>query len=182
MKANETIRREFEKVWGNDAHMIDYCTNKVSSFATLADGKIIIFEKREIKKNFCFGYGFGIEEDQADRNEANFLANIEKRFISENMEDFDRIEELMDDRCKQWYIARNYNRSENLMTLYFLNVAQAEDKKRFLQDLEEVKESDKGAIINAEQEARKAFEKRLSAYWKRNGAKRLRTWTYNMED
>lgn len=31
--------------------MIDYCTNKVSSFATLADGKIIIFEKREIKKN-----------------------------------------------------------------------------------------------------------------------------------
>lgn len=185
MKANEAIRKEFEKVWGDDTHMIDYCMKQVSSFATLADGKMIIFEKKDIRKNFCFGYstcGQGPEWEQANRNEARFLANVEKRFISENLEEYDRIEELMNDERKKWYIARNYYKSEKLMSLFFLNLAQAEDRKRLLPDLEEVKDCDRQAIRNAEQEARKAFEKRLSTYWKRNGAKNIRTWTYWIDE
>ena len=46
------LRTEYTKVWQNSKKMIDYCVNKVATYATIPDRKIVIVDKESITQEY----------------------------------------------------------------------------------------------------------------------------------
>ena len=179
----EMLRAEFSKVWGKDQHMIDYCTNKVSTFARLENGEIWTIDKPPIKTRFHFGYSLNhYDTDDYDNAQrmADYAEKSVKYFIAENFKhsEFDGwIESLSDDR-HTWYVQENYTRQSADCKLVAVN----HNYPYYITDIPKgtrlLTEKEKVAMIEALTEAKQAFEKRLNAYLKKYGLSKIETTTY----
>jgi len=82
----EEIRRNYAQAWSDD-RMIDFCTNQVDKLLRVGD-LLVIFEKKSLKKSFCYGYGFygRATEEEMDRagNNARITRENPDVFIEEN--------------------------------------------------------------------------------------------------
>ncbi len=193
------VRTEYEKVWGNDSRMINYCVNKTAQIAILPNDDIIAIEKQHIKKNFCFGEnGYDYDEAAACAQRARTSADYFKR---ENMQGYVRqIEELNnvlnhDDRywllfgisyhhqsedcrlrnmqfAKDWEIIDACGGSARLDELPGKEITYRQQRCRIATD-EEIR-----IVLNAVQLAAKEHEKKVDAYLKRYGTSKVNAWTY----
>ena len=197
------LRSEFEKVWGSDSKMTDYCTNKVASYATLEDGKIIPVDKQGIEKRFCFGES-GYDYDDA-QGMAAYARTSEDYFRKENMKNFNSwindLEELANNNSKQGnYILvihdRHYTgQSEDckLSSIEFVKLWEVIDACGGSVSLEELPgksvtiwgsprtvatKEDIERILEAYKTAAADHEKKVNSYLKRYGTSKVHTWTY----
>ena len=179
----EMLRVEFSKVWGKDQHMIDYCTNKVSTFAILENGNLWTVDKPSIKTRFHFGYSLNCHNSDDYDNACGMADYAEKSveyFIAENLEHAgfdDWIEHLLDDR-HTWYVQENYTRQSADCKLVAVNHTYPYYITNIPEGTRYLTERDKAAMITALTEAKQTFEKRLSAYLKKYGLSKVETTTY----
>ena len=186
----DELRTEYTKVWNGRQKMIDYCVNKTDVVVKIRDKYLFTVDKPSIETNFCFGYGYcGVsneEEYRGAENMAEHARTHEDYFIEKNMKQImEKIEALNDSR----YIAlirSHYITKSNLVDIeYFhdygtegrLNAVIARYHEKgdiaFLMD-----DSDKAIIMQAYEEAKQHFEKRLKTYLKRYGLSKVRSWSY----
>lgn len=179
---------EMLKVWGSNTHMIDYCEKKTIKVVKLNDGRIVDFEQPSIDTNFCFGYRSAVTDDY---DEAQAMASHASKsvgyFIDKNMQGAGYDEALEKLRDPGYVILGgvHYTHGENL---YFLTYARdnSYDMDRvqslFNGRLERIDESNRQLLIEANEELKAKFRKRLDSYIKRYGMSKVRTWTYWSEE
>ena len=178
MKKNEkeALRPAYEKVWGRDVKMVEYCLGKADEFAEINNGYFVVLDKPSIETSFCFGYSLS-RYDSEDYDNANDMA----RHASESEEYFLRknLEQLEDyDENERYVAVTTYGDDSEIVSLF-----RKEDYERspwitngkFLFELspEDVKK-----VVEASKRRLENFKKRLNTYLKRFGTSKLRTWTY----
>ena len=87
----ETIRDNYLAIWGNDAHMVEWATNKADKIIKLSGGRIVLLEKQKLETHFCYGYGFNGISTREDIERAGAAASRmddpqSGEFIRENLE------------------------------------------------------------------------------------------------
>lgn len=187
----DELRTEYTKVWNGRQKMIDWCVNKTDVVVKIRDKYLFTVDKPSIETDFCFGHGmYGISTDEEERGAfrmAEYARTNEAYFIEENMKQITgRINALNDSR----YIALirgHYITKSNIVDIeYFrdyygtegqLNgvIAQYHEKGDIAFLMED---SDKAIIMQAYEEAKQHFEKRLKTYLKRYGLSKVHSWTY----
>lgn len=205
MKANEkeVLRNEYLKVWHNDKHMTDYCTNKTFNYAVLPDGSIIPIEKEGIQTRFCFGES-GFDYDDAAAAAA-YARKSEDYFMAENMKHFnswlDDLKKALEidggypdyvcmihyrpytaqpDNCK--IASVTFTRLCTVLDMNGGSAAANELPGKYFDSYgmtvkvataEEIK-----ILIEKYTEAAAAHEKKIKSYLKRYGLSKVYSWTY----
>ena len=186
----EEYLNEQRKVWPNDESMIEYFRKKTSRVIRLINGGLLAFEKPSIETEFCFGYGCqGMTSEEA--NEAASNARNKEYFMHENLDEIDRgikamAGELEDDQyygyLKPYLYRMTYKgQTTNVWEYRWMRPYDVENepwKTKGCADLALMSDEDRKIILDAKKAERTAFEKRLEAWWKRYGAKKLHVWTY----
>lgn len=186
----DELRTEYTKVWNGRQKMIDYCVNKTDVVVKIRDKYLFTVDKPSIETNFCFGYGYcGVsneEEYRGAENMAEHARTHEDYFIEENMKQItEKIEALNDSR----YIAlirSHYITKSNLVDIEYFHdygtegrlnavIARYHEKGDIAFLLED---EDRAIIMQAYEEAKQHFEKRLKTYLKRYGLSKVRSWSY----
>lgn len=186
----DELRTEYTKVWNGRQKMIDYCVNKTDVVVKIRDKYLFTVDKPSIETNFCFGYGYcGVsneEEYRGAENMAEHARTHEDYFIEENMKQImEKIEALNDSRYIALIRSRYITKSNLVDIEYFhdygtegrLNgvIARYHEKGDIAFLMED---QDKALILQAYEEAKQHFEKRLKTYLKRYGLSKVRSWSY----
>ena len=184
MKTQKELKEVFKNcmidVW-KDEHMQSYCMKQMAYIVELKEGEIIEIEKPQIKKDFCFGYGYcgcsSIEDYEDAADMAHHARTSERYFIKKNLEPLEHtIQQLQNSFTGEVFIySRYYSQSEaNPLRGYrFLRYGDELPEGARVIDREEVKN-----IIAGLEEVKKQFEKRLDTYLKRYGLSKVHSWTY----
>lgn len=176
---NEYLQEVNEKVWAKSPTMQAYAKKCCSDVFKSQSGYFVEFEKRDIKKRFCFGHGQnGISTEEETNNAFDKAQNAktnEQYFIDENLKYYnDWLKEL--DENEEFYLVPSYKNTKicSIVTQrYFFYYPYEETKKieklskQDLKNLREVIESEKAK-----------FQKRLNTYLKRYGLSNVHSWTY----
>ena len=201
----EMLRVEFGKAW-HDERMRDYCTNQVTSYAELPDGKIITIDKQSIKKHFCFGE-HGYDFDNAVHM-ANYASESTEYFKRENMKYFTEWINDLETSINNGHVdvSGNYVLVINpihytgqsadcrlaCVSFYQLwavidacggscNLETLPGRTITIRGRENCKVATKEEIqiiLAAYKEAMETHEKRVNTYLKKYGMSNVRTWTY----
>ena len=185
-KLREEFRDLMVDVWGDDKHMVDYCTKEADVFIRTSQGYILSLERPRIKTNFCFGYHDYVDGDYERAN--NMACHAEEDFNyfrSQNLEEIEGYIKWLSEEIN------DYNR------LFFQNAYCSQTKdilKRVTsfrrcddpQDVftEEYKiykpvpEVDRKLLIEAYEFEKERFSKRIETYLKRYGLSKVRSWSY----
>lgn len=179
----EIIRKEYEKIWGKDARMVDYCTKKVSDAVLLESGMIFIFEKPKLTTDFCFGYHLSSYDTESFDNANSMVHHVENDggayFAKKNLESFDRFDEsisvneilLYEPGYGNSNIVTHFNPESNLRYARCISADRLNAMIAFTpKDIENIKK------VNASERAK--MEKRINAYLKRYGTSKLNCWSY----
>ena len=163
-----------------DKKMQDYIKSKTQFVVELNNGELFGIDKPDIKKDFCFSYGFcgvstGDDYEQAQRAADNAKTN-EKYFIEKNLEDLNRrMDAILSDRYKICKRPSYYRQGED-------NKLRSLDFVELYNDLQEgqveLTADEKKSILQGYNEVKQAFIKRLQTYLKRYGMKHVNTWSY----
>lgn len=198
MKKNfEEYKAELESVWGVGNHMVDWCLKKTDNVVRLDNGWLIPIDKKNIEKDFCFGY-HDSRYDTESYDEANRMAdharNSEDYFFEENMKGFRReLADFDDDRYRAVVSKLYINGGDNLKSVNFMRdyeicdafggscyMSEIDGKTvsyrgvdRYILKKDEI-EKIKGGIS----EAMKNHEKRVRTYLKKYGTKHVNSWSY----
>lgn len=170
------LKEEYAKIWQGDEGMQKYCMKKVSNCIKTSFGGLVVFEKPDIKTNFCFGY-YDDEESYNIAQEA--CKNVgESQFLHENLEEMKGILQRLEGADKaKLYLTRLYKGS-NIFNFYFYTPVQLDEIQRRGGEYIKATEEDITKIYTAQKEEFVKFEKRLKSYLKRYGTSKLNTWTY----
>lgn len=172
-KSDEVIEAYVAEMGGDD-----YYRRKVAKVVRLSNGGFFSIDKDSIKTRFCFhdeGPDYELYKSLTAKNEGE----LKDYFIGENLNKYDNeIKKLAgkDGKPHDWRLFPEYD-GKNVWTIadfYDLSyhLRSQLDKAMPMTD------SDKHAILNALNEVRTKMEKRLEAWWKRYGAKKIYMWTY----
>jgi len=111
---------------------------------------------------------------------------MENYFRHENLRNFDRFYNSFfeqDQFNKLYYQQHYYSGGENLVHALVLDLIDLEHGPYSTAKLELAADQNDIEIIRAAiREERAKFEKRLASYWKRYGNKKIRTWTYWIDE
>lgn len=182
------FHEEMLKVWGTDTHMIDYCEKQAVKVVQLNNGRLVHFEKPGIETGFCFGYRSACTDDYDEaQNMANHASKSIEYFIEKNMKiaGYDEALEKLRDPGYVVLGGVHYNHGEKL---YFITYAQDNEydldhiQSFFNSKLERIDDSNRQLLIDANEELKAKFRKRLDAYIKRYGMSKVRSWTYWSEE
>lgn len=176
------IRAQYQKVWGNDGKMVDYCTGRTSDYIDI-DGVIITFDKPYIETQFCFGeHGYDFDEVQKTCDRAS---RSESYFVNENMRGtaaaaiIERLEGN-DWRCLKPYLKpRKYYKSDDQdgCRLGCIVWARSDDEYD-VEGLRMLTDEEQRRLLETAKAEQGKFEKRLRTYLKRYGMSKCRFWTY----
>lgn len=191
-EVKEIVTPIYVENWESEK-MQKYCINKASVAAVLSNEKVFVIEKPSIETNFCFGYGMYLQTTDEEQDRAEGMAEVARTkaeyFISENMKSFNRwidsLNKYVEDVKKQGYSVstpimyfNTYgNKNSKLISITRLKYDEIELYKRTL-DYEELSADDARILIEAYEQAKALFEKRLQNYLKKYGLTRLNVWTY----
>ena len=140
------------------------------------NGLLLVIEKPRIKTDLCFGYGQnGVSDEESYRFAVEGSKDIKQKsaFINANLRMFDReYGHLLEGRLFYFRIC-NYCNGNPVGIVRISCVDSAYGCQEG-----EVSDGDRKRIADEVGRMREDFRKRLEAYWKRYGAKHLRSWTY----
>ena len=176
---NQLFATEMINYW-NNKRMSDYCIGKCAYIVELADGDYMEIEKPDIKKDFCFGYGYcGVSTDEdyndAAASAANARTNVDY-FMEKNLQQIDGyIEELTESQYNVYKRVRYSGAAPDckLKDLTFVGYWQEPPT-----GAQKLTEQEIAAIIAGYEEVKKTFIRRLNSYLKRYGLTKVNSWTY----
>lgn len=162
----------------------------------LHDNKFIMFDTPHIETRFCFGYGYcGISTDEEEKNACEmreYAATNENYFIKENLKKLNsQIEELenylKNNISNQRVVIQNYYNKTDIV--YYDIVIYLESQNKYINNyytghditnnvIRELSNDEIKLLINALNEIKADFTKRLNTYLKKYGLSKLHTWTY----
>lgn len=179
----KTLLAEYEKnirkVWSSEK-MVDYCLKKVGTLVELDGGDIAEIEKPHIETSFCFGYGYCGVSTEEDRNRASRCANVARTqieyFIEENLKPLKSWLETLKDQSERIYKFPKYMGLDENDALKEFSVIPY--YRQPSDNMKEISENERKALISGYEEVIKAFTKRLNTYAKKYGTSKLKVWTY----
>lgn len=185
------LRTEYNKVWNGNQHMVDFCVGKTDVVVKLRGKYLFPVDKPRIETSFCFGYGYcGVSDEEDYRGAANMAQHArtnEGYFIRENMKQITGKIEALNNGGYIALIRGHYITKSNLVDIeYFRDyekttgridnaIARYHEKGDIAFIMEE---EDKAIILQAYEEAKAHFEKRLKTYLKRFGLSKVNSWAY----
>lgn len=172
---------EYAAIWGGEeTKMAKYCCGKLSNAYQLESGHVIVFEKPEIKKKFCFSYGcngMATKEDIDFAFERQANSRTQEYFVKENMAAFGHMDKALDPENDEYFV-QTYIYGDREKPFFCRLIT---DTHRFgyeLPDLIKLTDADVTGLREMVASEKAKFLKRLDAWWKRYGAEGLHTWTY----
>ena len=184
------LRAEYNKVWNGNQHMVDFCVGKTDVVVKLRGKYLFPVDKPSIETRFCFGYGYcGVSDEEDCRGAANMAQHArtnEGYFIRENMKQIMGKIEALNNSGYIALIRGHYITKSNLVDIEYFHdygtegqlngvIARYQEKGDIAFLMED---SDKAIIMQAYEEAKQHFEKRLKTYLKRYGLSKVHSWTY----
>lgn len=171
----QEIERRYIAENGKTDNYYKFLTKHYSTLLRLSNGEIVGIEKTKIKTSFCFGYGFcGISSDEEENAAARMAVRAERDknyFIEKNVEPLDQqIEALQSDRNIALYWGGVDVGSVGAMDKW--------DERLESCNGQPLTDEDRSAYIEALQEEKTAFIKRLQTYLKRFGLSKIKSWSY----
>lgn len=170
---------EMVKVWGDDLHMIEYSCKHGTPYILSGD-EFIVIDKSEIKTRFCFGYQTdysGHEYEDAENLRERCAKSVDY-FRQKNTQPFTDILCRLKDASKKAYKQIHYQRGEKQMGIKMPYNRDAYERMGGANELTELTESERAAVIAAYETELNKLNKRLDNYLKRYGLSKLKTWTY----
>lgn len=172
----QEIERRYIAKNGKTDNYYKFLTKHYSTLLRLSNGEIVGIEKTKIKTNFCFGYGFcGISSDEEENAAARMAVRAEQDknyFIEKNIEPLNNIIESFQDE-------RNIAALCDGVDVGSVGTFRKWDADRIkLYKAKPLTDEDRSAYIEALQEEKAAFMKRLQAYLKRFGLSKIKSWSY----
>ena len=171
----------------NTKEMREYCFKKTDYLVELSNGKIIPLERPNIKKDFCFGYGMYANYEDEELDQAEDMVKVaetnKEYFKSKNLE---KIEELIKDLkqaeyvgiYRKYYSQGNDNKLVNFSIFkdsYYMQ--EAKNDKRLV-DFQLLSKNDIDKVIQAYEQVRQSFIKRIDTYLKKYGTSKVNAWSY----
>lgn len=180
-KLHEEYKEELKLAW-NDPKMVEFCTKQAEIVVKTSDGYYLEVEKKSIKKDFCFGYGYCGVSNEEEQNNASEMAQHTREnanyFIKENLDYYNSwINEIEKYGA---YISKGgkyYGQKENCLLRNFTSGRRC-DWWNDEDDYEKMSEKDTQNLLDAFKEAKENMMKRLNVYLKKYGLKNLNVWTY----
>lgn len=142
----------------------------------------VVFDKRHLKKSFCFGYDPSTESFNRAQEMARIAANDPQYFISKNLEWYDNLLETLESGDN--YYASSYNNYPDAPFVDIINARMEyviNDKDLKIKHGQFSKE-DTENLIKFVKKLREKQEKRCNTYLKKYGLNKIKTWTYDTWD
>lgn len=192
----EELRAEFQKVWGKDEKMVNYCVNQASQIVRLSGGQLYVIEKERLDTHFCYGWsscGQGAEYEEAQKMAADAKHNTENFRYKNTRELQQMIDDLQPtpaDYCgvtrPDPFIREHYCRGNaniyNLAWLTDYQVRYEEWRYRDWAGFQKLSDEDRNILIAAYKAELEKKNKQIDAYLKRYGTSKFRTWTYWLDE
>lgn len=161
----------------------------ISTAIRLSGGQLIEFEKPKIETRFCFSY-----DSYADAHGGTTFKEAQEKceaaetwgyFKNRNLSNYDYILNGLRGEKNEWgnvgtpYICNHWCFTDKIYVLHI--------DTRYGDAIEDnhgmkLNEEDIRLLTKVVESERAKFLKRLEAYWKRYGASKLHTWTYDSND
>ena len=175
----EKVKSEYHKYYSGakfDESGYKWSVSNIGGVVEFENGLLLVIEKPRIKTDFCFGYGQnGVSDEESYRFAVEGSKDIKQKsaFINANLRMFDReYGYLLEGKLFYFRLRRNCRSNP----VGIVRVASVENLY-YCQD-GFVSDDDRRKIAEEVGRMREDFEKRLEAYWKRYGARCLKSWTY----
>lgn len=174
-KFEKEYQNEISKVWAD--RMLDFCMNRYAGGVVLS-GKLIPFEREEIEKQFCFGWGLCSNYNDAEKMRAH-AAKSEEYFLKENLNHYDRLLDNLKNPAYTFYLYPKYEDNINIWGVKgikcgYTHLIREKDIK--------MTEEEINLYAKELEEQREQHKIRCQKYLKRYGLKHIRTWTYYNND
>lgn len=183
-QAVEELKNEITNRWENSPKMIKYCVGEISSAVKFENGFILAFNKKTIKKRFCFGVGAYAtctdEEQERASNMVEKSRNDVAYFLEENFkESFGFTDKLIKEESDGWNIYAKITRAGDESKECYLvsekQILHRDDKK---EDFYKLTDSDIENLKNELASEKEKFQKRLNIYLKKFGLSKVNSWSY----
>lgn len=167
-----------------DNKMVEFCLKDTAVVIPMSNGTICVMPKPSMDKDFCFGYstcGQGMSYNECQKAHSAALDDLANYFIEKNLDDFDRRYKEVTQGSNE----KGFHSHYHLSGKYW---SQSKDNplRNMTMDNTEVQEpitaEDLKNYAEAVKFVRADFEKKLKSYIKRYGTKKLRTWTYWVDE
>lgn len=174
-KFEKEYQEEISKVW--QGKMLRYCMKQYAGGVVL-NGKLIRFERPEIEKHFCFGWGMCSHYEDAEKMRAH-AAKSDEYFLKENLKKYDRLLDNLKNPSHTFYLYPLYEDNINIWGVkdVFCGYTHLIRPKDVKMTEEEIK-----TYIKEVEGQREQHKTRCLQYLKRYGLKHIRTWTYYDND
>ena len=167
-----------------DNRMVEFCLNDTAVVIPMSNGTICVIEKPRMDKDFCFGYstrGQGMTYNECSKTHSVVRDNLANYFIEKNLDDFDSRYKEITKGSKE----KGFHSYYHLSGKYW-SQSKSNPLRIMTMDNTEVQEpitaEDLKNYADAVMFVRNDFEKRLKSYIKRYGTKKIRTWTYWVDE
>ena len=171
----ETLKNTINDVFA------EWIANDIDS-AILISAGWVIFEKRTLNKNFCFGYG--TSEDSYDKaiEMSTIAKNNTEYFINENLKWYDELLEKLESGDN--YYVSAYDNYPNAPFIDIVNVSMMDSiiEKNSKIKHGQLSDEDTKELIEFVKKLRAKQEKRCNTYIKKYGMRKIKTWTYDIWD
>lgn len=171
----ETVKNTINDIFA------EWIANDIDS-AILTSAGWVIFEKRKLNKDFCFGYG--TSEDSYDKaiEMSTIAKNDPKYFISDNLKWYDNILEKLESG-DNYYVSAY----DNYPNAPFIHIVNASMMYSIIEKNSKIKhgqlsDKDTKELIEFVKKLRAKQEKRCNTYLKKYGMRKIKTWTYDIWD
>lgn len=175
-KPDELIEEYVAEMGGDD-----YYRKNTAKVIRLSNGGLYVFDKHIIKTRFCF-------HDEGAQYEfycklCKDEAKLKRYFFNKNLNGYDEaIKRLTNKDLHEYDMAHDWRFYPEYEGKNVFEYADFNTNDFWLNRIRDksvaMTEEDRIAIIKATKELKSKMEKRLEAWWKRYGAKKIYMWTY----
>ena len=141
----------------------------------LPNGLLFALFKRKIRTSFCYGYGWGVKQEDAEKS-CDAIRQHDA-FVAANLKDFD---ECLANPLRDEPVIYLLQESDGTQTV---NVATLSVRRHFGRrvNVGQIGDAERAIIQELVAKARERFCKRLEAYWKRYADTKLKVWSYMVD-
>lgn len=175
----DKVKDEYRKYYSGikfDENGYKWAVSNIGGVVEFENGLLYVIEKLRIRTEFCFGYGQnGVSDEESFRFAVDGSNGVKQKmgFINANLRMFDReYGHLLEGKLFCYCICSYHNGKP----VRIVRVSHMDNEHDY--QVGEVTDRGRRKIVEEVGRMREDFRKRLEAYWKRYGAKHLRSWTY----
>lgn len=177
-KVMDAVKAEYLDYMKNDRHenekWISYYDSSYQRVVKTDDEKFVKIDKPRINTSFCFGEsGYDMDDAIAACRRAD---SDQDYFRSENLRDLDRRINLLKNG-NVWIVFGQYRDSREV-SLFFSEKYCGPGIWYRDDEIREVSDGERARLLEAYEDVRASFVKRIDSYLKRYGLSKVRSWTY----